>query len=383
MTYHDPWATSERQALRKLVADFTQREIAPHMDQWERDGAVPRSLHRQAGELGLLELGFPESVGGAGDYVDLMIVVEELIANGGSAGLCASLLTHTIATPHIAAVGDPEQVAKYVRPTLAGNKIGALAITEPGAGSDVASVATKAVRDGADYVVTGAKTYITSGVRADYVTTVVRTGGPGHRGLSLLIVDTAAPGFSVARKLEKKGCLCSDTAELAYDNVRVPACNLVGAEGSAFPQLMPRLAGERLQLAVQAVATAQRAFDLTVPWARQRVTFGQPIAQRQVIRHKLAEMARQITAARVFVRDVAARYADGQPVDKEVAMAKNTAVFASDYVVNEAVQIFGGMGYIRENEVERLYRDARILGIGGGSNEIMNEIISKTLGLDT
>ena len=383
MTYHDPWATSERQALRKLVADFTQREIAPHMDQWERDGAVPRSLHRQAGELGLLELGFPESVGGAGDYVDLMIVVEELIANGGSAGLCASLLTHTIATPHIAAVGDPEQVAKYVRPTLAGNKIGALAITEPGAGSDVASVATKAVRDGADYVVTGAKTYITSGVRADYVTTVVRTGGPGHRGLSLLIVDTAAPGFSVTRKLEKMGCLCSDTAELAYDNVRVPASNLVGAEGSAFPQLMPRLAGERLQLAVQAVATARRAFDLTVPWARQRVTFGQPIAQRQVIRHKLAEMARQITAARVFVRDVAARYADGQPVDKEVAMAKNTAVFASDYVVNEAVQIFGGMGYIRENEVERLYRDARILGIGGGSNEIMNEIISKTLGLDT
>jgi acyl-CoA dehydrogenase len=382
MTYQDPWATPERQALRKLVADFTSREIAPYMDQWECDGAVPRSLHRQAGQLGLLELSFPESVGGAGDYVDLMVVVEELIANGGSPGLSAALLTHTIATPHIAAAGDPEQVDKYVRPTLAGTKIGALAITEPGAGSDVASVATKAVRDGDDYVVTGAKTYITSGARADYVTTVVRTGEPGHRGLSLLIVDTDAPGFSVTRKLEKMGCRCSDTAELAYDDVRVPASNLVGAEGSAFAQLMPRLAGERLHLAVGAVATAQRAFELTVPWARQRVTFGQPLARRQVMRHKLAEMARQITAARAFVRDVVARYADGQSVDTEVAMAKNTAVFTSDYVVNEAVQIFGGMGYIRENEVERLYRDARILGIGGGSNEIMNEIIATTLGLD-
>jgi acyl-CoA dehydrogenase len=378
----DLWSTPERRDLRKLVADFTTREVAPNMDQWERQGAVPRSLHERAGKLGLLELGFPESVGGAGDYIDLIILVEELIANGGSAGLCAALLTHTIATPHIAAAGDRRQIDTYVRPTLAGKKIGSLAITEPGTGSDVAAVAAKATRDGDEYVVNGAKTYITSGTRADYVTTVVRTGEPGHRGLSLLIVDTNTPGFSVIRQLEKMGCACSDTAELSYDDVRVPVANLVGAEGTAFAQLMTRLDGERLQLAAQAVAIAHRAFDLALPWVRERVTFGQPLSQRQVIRHRLAEMARQTTAARSFVRDVVARYAAGDRVSREVAMAKNTAVFACDYVTNEAVQIFGGMGYIRENEVERLYRDSRILGIGGGSNEIMNEIVANSLGLD-
>jgi len=382
MTNSDRWSTTERGDLRKVVADFTTREIAPFMDRWERDGEVPRSLHEKAGELGLLELAFPESVGGAGDYIDMLIMVEELIGNGGSAGLCAALLTHSIATPHIAAAGDPQQIGRYVRPTLAGAKIGSLAITEPGTGSDVASIATKAVREGDHYIVNGAKTYITSGTRADYVTTVVRTGGPGYQGLSLLIVDTDTPGFAVTSKLQKMGCLCSDTAELSYDNVRVPVSNLVGSEGTAFGQLMTRLDGERLQLAVQAYATAQRAYDLIIPWVRERTTFGQPLAQRQVIRHKLAEMARQTTAARTFVRDVVARFVDGQKVTREVAMAKNTAVYACDYVVNEAVQIFGGMGYIRENEVERLYRDARILGIGGGSSEIMNEIIAKTLGLD-
>jgi acyl-CoA dehydrogenase len=379
----DVWVTPERRALRQLVADFTAREIAPNIAQWERDGELPRSLHKSAGALGLLELGLPESGGGAGDYIDLAILSEELIAGSSSGGLCGSLLTHTIAAPHIAAAGDVRQIDTYVRPTLAGEKIGALAITEPGAGSDVASVATKAVRDGDHYVVNGAKTYITSGTRADYVTTVVRTGGEGYRGLSLLIVDTDTPGFSVTSKLEKMGCLCSDTAELSFVDVRVPAANLVGAEGTAFAQLMTRLDGERLLLAVQAVAIAQRAFDLTVPWVRQRVTFGQPLSQRQVVRHKLAEMARQTTAARAFVREVITRYVAGESVSSEVAMAKNTAVFACDYVTNEAVQVFGGMGYIRENEVERLYRDARILGIGGGSNEIMNEIIAKTLGLDS
>ncbi|QLY28866.1 acyl-CoA dehydrogenase family protein [Nocardia huaxiensis] len=378
----DLWSTPERQDLRKLVRDFTRRDIAPHMDDWERAGELPRELHAKAGELGLLELSFPESAGGAGDYIDLAILIEELIGNGGSPGLCGSLLTHTIAAPHIAAVGNPAQVEKYVRPTLAGTKIGSLAITEPGTGSDVAAVGTRAVRDGDHYLVDGAKTYITSGVRADYVTTVVRTGGPGYRGLSLLIVDTDTPGFTVGRKLEKMGCLCSDTAELSYDGVRVPVSNLVGPENSAFAQLMTRLDGERLNLAVQAYATAQRAYDLTVPWVRERTTFGQPLAQRQVIRHKLAEMARRVTVARVYVRDVLTRYVTGQPVGSEVAMAKNTAAMACEYVVNEAVQIYGGMGYIRENEVERLYRDSRILTIGGGSTEIMNEVIAKSLGLD-
>ncbi|MEU1208724.1 acyl-CoA dehydrogenase family protein [Nocardia sp. NPDC005825] len=375
------WNTPERRDLRKLAAEFTIREIAPHMDRWERDGSLPRALHRQAGELGLLGLAFPESAGGAGDYIDLAILIEELIGNGGSPGLCGSLLTHTIAAPHIAAAGDPAQIGTYVAPTLAGDKIGSLAITEPGTGSDVAAVRTTAVRDGDHYVVNGAKTYITSGSRADYVTTVVRTGGPGHGGLSLLIVDADTPGFTVGRTLEKMGCLCSDTAELHYDDVRVPVANLVGAEGTAFAQLMTRLDGERLNLAVQGYATAQRAYDLTLPWVRDRVTFGEPLANRQVIRHKLAEMARQITVARVFVRDVLTRYVAGESVGAEVAMAKNTAAMACEHVIHEAVQIFGGMGYIRENEVERLYRDGRLLSIGGGATEIMNEIIAKSLPL--
>lgn len=376
------WDTGERRALRSLAADFTRREITPHMDEWERDGAVPRSLHVHAGELGLLGLSFPEAVGGGGDLIDLFILVEEIIGNGGSPGVCAALLTHTIATPHIAAAGDTAQIDAFVRPTLAGRAIGSLGITEPGAGSDVSSVSTRARRDGDDFLVTGAKTYITSGVRADYVTTVVRTGDAGHSGLSLLVIDTDSPGFTVTRTLDKMGCRCSDTAELSLVDVRVPAANLVGAEGSAFAQLMPRLDGERLQLAVQAYSTAQRALDLTIPWARERTTFGLPLAQRQVIRHRLAEMARQVTVARTFVRDVTSRYIAGRATSAEVAMAKNTAVAACESVVNDAVQIFGGMGYIRENEVERLYRDARILGIGGGSTEIMNEIIGKSLGLD-
>ncbi|PXX58428.1 acyl-CoA dehydrogenase [Nocardia tenerifensis] len=377
----NPWTTTERQDLRKLAADFTIREVAPNMDQWERDGQVPISLHKKAASLGLLGLTFPESVGGAGDYIDLCILIEELIGNGGSPGLVAALLTHTIAAPHIAAAGDPAQIDKYVRPTLAGEKIGALGMTEPGGGSDVASVRTTAVRDGDDYIVNGAKTFISSGIRADYVTTVVRTSGAGHRGLSLLIVDTDTPGFSVGRKLEKMGCLCSDTAEIHFDNVRVPAANLVGAEGTGFAQLMTRLDGERLNLSVQGYAVSQRAFDLTLPWVRDRVTFGEPLANRQVIQHKLAEMARQITTTRVYVRDVVSRYVAGEALGAEVAMAKNTGVRACEYVVNEAVQIFGGMGYIRENEVERLYRDIRVLGIGGGATEIMNEIIARSLPL--
>lgn len=372
----DPFETDERRALRALVAAFTEREVAPNMDTWEQEGSVPIELHRAAAKSGLLELGFPEAAGGAGDYIDLAILIEELIGHGGSPGLCGALLTHTIAAPHIAAAGDPEQIAKYVRPALDGRKIGSLAITEPGTGSDVAGVGTAAVRDGDHYVVNGAKTYITSGTRADFVTTVVRTGGPGHSGLSLLIVDTDTPGFSVGRRLEKMGCRCSDTAELHYDNVRVPAANLVGAEGTAFKQLMTRLDGERLNLAVQGYATAQRALDLVLPWVEDRVTFGAPLASRQVIRHKIAEMATQITVARTFVRDVVARYVRGEAVSVEVAMAKNTAAQTCEFVVHEAVQIFGGMGYVRENEVERLYRDGRLLSIGGGATEIMNEVIS-------
>ena len=378
---HDAWNTPERRALRALVADFTEREVLPHLGAWEDAGELPRSLHERAGELGLLELGFPEAAGGAGEHLDAALVNEELILRGGSSGLCAGLFTHGIAVPHIAAAGDPDQIARFVRPTLAGRAIGSLAVTEPGGGSDVAALRTRADRGGDEYVVTGAKTFITSGMRADFVTTAVRTGGPGHRGISLLVIETDRPGVSRTR-LRKMGWHCSDTAEIAFDAVRVPVANLVGAEGSGFRQIMANFASERLTLAVQAAATAQRCVDLTIAWARQRETFGAPLAQRQVVRHRIAEMARRATVARTYVRDVLVRWQAGSDVRIELAMAKNTAVAACDAVVDRAVQLHGGMGYMHGVEVERHYRDARILGIGGGTTEIMNEVVAGRLGLD-
>jgi acyl-CoA dehydrogenase len=372
----------ELRLLRGSVREFVAREVAPHMDEWERAGELPRALHEKAGAAGLLGVGFPEEAGGSGGTVlHTMVIVEEIIQGGGSSGLCAALFTHGIAVPHIVAAGDPAQIERFVRPALAGRKIGALAVTEPDAGSDVASIRTRAVRDGDHYVVNGTKTYITSGARADFVTTAVRTGGEGHRGLSLLVIEKGAPGFTVGKRLEKVGWWCSDTAELAFSDVRVPAANLVGAEGTGFRQIMAHFVSERLCLAVEAYATAQRCLSLAIRWARARQAFGTRLADKPVIRHKLAEMARETDVAREYVRAVARRFAAGEDVSCEAAMAKNTAVYACQWVVHEAVQIHGGMGVMRESEVERHYRDARILGIGGGTSEIMNEVIADRLGL--
>lgn len=376
---HDLWNTTERRALREVVSEFTTREIVPNLVKWEEAGELPRSAHEKAAELGLLELGFPEETGGAGEFIDFMVANEQILLSGGSTGVTSALFTHSIGAPHIAAAGDPWQIEEFVRPVLAGQKIASLGVTEPGAGSDVGAITTRAVREGDEYVVTGAKTFITSGTRADFVTTAVRTGGPGNRGVSLLVIESDRPGFAVTSRLKKMGWLCSDTAELAFDAVRVPVRNLVGAENTGFVQIMQRFESERLTMAVQAIATAERCLHLTRQWAQDRHTFGAALAQRQVIRHKLAEMARQTAVATTYVRDVIARWSSGEDAGAEIAMAKNTAVFACEHVVNEAVQIHGGMGYMRESEVERHYRDARILGIGGGTNEIMNEVIAKQL----
>lgn len=369
----DPFDTPQRRDLRDLVRRFTQREVLPHLDAWERAGQLPRELHRTAARAGLLALGLTE-----GDVIDAAIVNEELIVAGGSSGLVAGLFTHGIAVPHMLAAGDPGQLERYVLPAIRGEKIGALAITEPGGGSDVAGIRTRAVRDGDRFVINGAKTFITSGSRADFVTTAVRTG----ESISLIVVDTDTPGFRVTRTLDKMGWHCSDTAELSYVDVVVPAANLVGPQDSGFVQLMSNFAAERLSLAVSAYATAQRCLDLTVAWCRDRRTFGKPLASRQVIRHRLAEMARITDVARTYVRHVLIRVALGERVVTEVAMAKNTAVAACEHVVSQAVQLHGGFGYVRDAEVERHYRDARILGIGGGTTEIMNEIIARQLELE-
>jgi acyl-CoA dehydrogenase len=369
--------------LRQLVRRFTEREIVPHLAAWERAGEVPRSVHAEAAKLGLLGIGWPEAVGGSGgDLLESLAVVEEIILAGGSSGLIAALFTHGIALPHIVASGDAHLIDRYARPTLAGETIGSLAITEPDGGSDVAGLRTTARRDGDDYVVNGSKTFITSGVRADFVTTAVRTGPPGsgYGGVSLLVVDATSPGFRVTRSLEKLGWHCSDTAELSFVDVRVPAANLVGAEGTGFVQIMRHFAGERLSMAVQACATARRCLDLSIAWCHRRHTFGEPLASRQVVRHRLAEMARVTAVARTYAWALATRRAAGEKITPaEVAMAKNTAVAACDEVVDAAVQLHGGAGYLRDSEVERHYRDARIMGIGGGTTEIMNEIIAKEL----
>jgi acyl-CoA dehydrogenase len=311
-----------------------------------------------------------------------VVICEEMHYAGSPGGVFASLFTCGIAVPHMIASGDERLIDTYVRPTLRGEKIGALAITEPGGGSDVGHLTTRAVRDGDHYVLNGAKTYITSGVRADYVVTAARTGGPGAGGVSLIVVDKGTPGFEVTRKLEKMGWRSSDTAELSYADVRVPAENLIGVEDSGFLQIAAAFVSERVGLAAQAYSSAQRCVDLTVQWCRDRETFGRPLISRQSVQNTLAEMARRVDVARVYTRNVVERQLAGEDSSliTQVCFAKNTAVESGEWVANQAVQLFGGMGYMAESEVERQYRDMRILGIGGGTTEILTALAAKTLG---
>jgi len=389
------WTTPERDALRKTVRAFAEREILPHVDEWERSGELPRSLHEAAGAAGLLGAQAPESVGGGGgDGADAVIVCEELHYAGVPGGVFASLFTCGISTPHMIASGDQRLIDTYVRPTLQGKLIGSLAITEPGGGSDVGHLTTRAERDGDDFIINGAKTYITSGVRADYVVTAVRTGGPGAAGVSLIVVDKDTPGFTVSRKLEKMGWRSSDTAELSYVDVRVPAVNLVGPENSGFLQIAGAFVSERVGLAAQAYASAQRCLDLTVQWCRDRETFGRPLISRQSVQNTLSDMARRIDVARVYTHHLVERElagaapaatSDQREIDliSQVCFAKNTAVEAGEWVANAGVQLFGGMGYMAESEIERQYRDMRIIGIGGGTTEILTSLAAKTLGFQS
>jgi acyl-CoA dehydrogenase len=376
------WTTPERQQLRKAVRTFAEREIVPHIDEWEQAGELPRDLSRKAAAAGLLGVGFPEDVGGeGGDAVDVAIICEELHEAGTPGGVFASLFTVGIAVPHMIASGDPRLIEKFVKPTLRGELIGSLAITEPGGGSDVGHLRTTAVRDGDHYVVNGSKTYITSAVRGDYVVAAVRTGGPGAAGISMLVIEKGTTGFEVSRRLAKMGWRSSDTAELSYTDARVPAANLVGAENTGFAQIAQAFVSERIGLAVQAYSSAQRCLDLTVQWCRDRDTFGKPLISRQSVQNTLAEMARRIDVARVYSRHVVERQLAGDAnLIAEVCFAKNTAVEAGEWVANQAVQLFGGMGYMAECEIERQYRDMRILGIGGGTTEIMTSLAAKVLG---
>ena len=376
------WNTPERQDLRKTVRAFAEREILPHIDEWERLGELPRELSRKTAAAGLLGVGFPESVGGeGGDAADVAIIAEELHEAGTPGGVFASLFTVGIAVPHMIGSGDPRLIDKFVKPTLAGELIGSLAITEPGGGSDVGHLRTTAVRDGDHYVVNGAKTYITSAVRGDYVVAAVRTGGPGAAGISMLVIEKGTPGFEVSRKLAKMGWRSSDTAELSFTDARVPVENLVGAENTGFLQIAQAFVSERVGLAVQAYSSAQRCLDITVAWCRDRETFGKPLISRQSVQNTLADMARRIDVARVYSRNVIERQLAGETnLIAEVCFAKNTAVEAGEWVANQAVQLFGGMGYMAECEIERQYRDMRFFFNGTATTEIMTSLAAKTLG---
>ncbi|WP_244930545.1 acyl-CoA dehydrogenase family protein [Nocardioides sp. W7] len=347
--------------LRELGAEFVRREVAPYLQEWEDAGEVPRELHLAAAKQGLLGVSFAEAVGGeGGSALDMVDLQEGMFEAGASSGLMSALFTCGIAVPHLAGHGSPDLVDRFVRPTLAGEKIGSLAITEPGGGSDVAGLRTTAVLDPGTgcYVVNGTKTFITSGVRADFVTTAVRTGEPGHGGLSLLVIEKGTPGFTVDRALAKMGWHCSDTAELGFADVRVPVENLVGAENSGFYLIAEQFVAERLGIAVHGYGVASRALALTAEYCRRRETFGKPLIANQVVRHKLVEMRRQVEVARTYAREVARRHDAGESVIAEVCLAKQTACEAATYVVDQAVQLHGGMGYLHGTEVERHYRDA-------------------------
>jgi acyl-CoA dehydrogenase len=377
----DGSSPGERAALCRTAAEFTRREVVPHLQAWEDAGEIPRDLHLAAARQGLLGIGFPEEVGGSGgDLLDTVALQEGMFGAGASSGLMAGLFTHGIALPHIVAQGSPELVERYVRPTLAGEAIGALGITEPGGGSDVANLRTTAVRDGDHYVVNGAKTFITSGVRADFVTTAVRTGGPGAGGVSLLVVDTDSPGFGVDRRLAKMGWQCSDTAELSFVDVRVPVGNLVGEPDAGFWYVAEQFVVERLALAVHGYGIAGRALALTTEHCRRRSTFGDALITRQAVRHRLVEMHRLVEVARTYTHEVARRHVAGETVIAEACLAKQTASEAASYVCDQAVQLFGGTGYMHGTEVERHYRDARLLPIGGGATEVLTDLAARLLG---
>jgi acyl-CoA dehydrogenase len=373
--------TTEREALREVAREFTRREVAPYLQDWEDAGEVPRDLHRQAAKHGLLGVSFPIEVGGeGGDLLDSIAVLEGMFDEGASSGLMAALFTSGIALPHLAASGNADLVDRFVRPTLAGELIGSLAVTEPGGGSDVAGIRTTARREGDEYVVEGTKTFITSGVRADFVTTAVRTGGPGAAGLSLLVIEKGLPGFTVDRTLSKMGWHCSDTAELGFANVRVPATNLVGAENTGFAQIAEQFVVERIALAVHGYGIAARSLALAASYCRERETFGKPLLANQVVRQRLVEMRRRVEVARTYVREIARRHVAGEDVVAEACLAKQTAVESATYVCDQAVQLHGGTGYLHGTEVERHYRDARILPIGGGATEVLTDLAARLLG---
>ncbi len=374
--------TDDHEIFRKSFREFVDKELRPHTDAWERAESFPREIFRRLGELGYLGLSFPEELGGGGgDYWYNVVYGEELVRSG-SAGLNMSLMVQTdMATPVINAIGTREQKQEFLVPAIRGEKIAALGISEPNAGSDVASLRTTARRVGGDYVVNGAKTFITNGTRADFITLAVRTGGEGYGGISLLLFPTDVPGFRVARKLKKIGNHASDTAELAFEDCRVPARYLLGEENQGFYYVMMNFQGERLIASVAAVAGAQRALDLAIAYGRERHAFGRPIGAFQVWRHELTQLLTELEAGRWLAYRACDLFNRKQDAVKEISMAKLYCGELAVKVADRVLQLHGGSGYMDDLAISRIWRDTRLITIGGGTSEIMKEIIAKRVGL--
>jgi acyl-CoA dehydrogenase len=379
-----PPFTDEHEELRETIGRWVRTEIAPHVDEWEEAGEFPRGLYLRAGELGFLGLKYPVELGGqGGDYIHDAVWAEELAAAGAAAGVGSGLGAQTgIATPPVFRFGTPEQHERFLRPAIRGELIGALGITEPGAGSDVASIRTHARRADGGYVVNGAKTFITNGVRADFLVCAVKTtAAGGHHGLSFLLLERGMPGYEVARKLEKLGWRASDTAELTFSEVEVPAENLLGRENEGFYLIMANFQWERLLMALGAVGAMRRLLAAAIEFAGEREAFGRPIGRFQAIRHKIAEIAVKLEAGRSLTYAALRRFASGADATREVTMAKLYTQRAAVEVADEVLQIHGGYGYMREYGIERALRDLRLGPIGGGTEEIMKEILGRGLGL--
>src|ERR1700761_2561683 len=375
-----PFYTAEHEAFRAVMRRFVEREIEPFAHQWDEAGEFPRTLYAKAAEVGLLGLGFPEEHGGTPADQFMKIVTSQELARAGAGGVAASLMSHTIGAPPVARAARPEVKARVLPEVLSGRKISALAITEPGGGSDVANLTTRARRDGDHYVVNGEKTFITSGVRADYLTVAVRTGGEGASGVSLLLIEGDTPGLSRI-KLKKMGWWASDTATLHVADCRVPAENLIAEEGQGFKIIMQNFNSERMGMAAGCTAFARVCLDEAVAYAKERNTFGRPIAQHQVIRHKIVDMAQKVAASQAMLEMLAWRLGQSESPVAEICMMKNQATQTMAHCASEAVQIFGGAGFMRGIKVERIYREVKVNAIGGGTEEIMKDLASRQMGL--
>ena len=373
----------ELAAFRDSIRRFVDREIAPHVTAWDEAETFPRELYVKAAAAGLLGVGYPEPLGGMPAPMRLRMIATEEVARAGSGGLMASLFSHSIALPPIVAHGSEAMQRRIVPDVLAGRKIAALAITEPGGGSDVARLACTARREGEVWIINGEKTFITSGVRADWITVAVRTGAKGEGGISLIAVPGDAPGLT-RTPLAKMGWWCSDTAQLRFVECRVPADHLIGEENSGFRAIMENLNGERLLMSVGAAAFAQTCFEEALAWARERRTFGSALVEHQVIRHKLMDMRMRIASTGAWVDALVERHDAGR-VDAEwvaeLCLLKNHATQTMQFCADQAVQILGGMGFMRGTRSERIYREVKVMMIGGGAEEIMKELAARQLGI--